>query len=496
MALRVSRQLVEILSKGTGVLRVSRQLVEILAKAGAGDADSEITITDTATYRGSMYYSASNALTITDAAALGSLYTVGTEDSITIAQTATYTGSIYVSASNSLIITSIADQNGIARDVDDPITVTDIASYTLVQFNISITQPITITQVASFTGPQYVSASNSITVTSRASASGTINVTASDSLIVSEEVFDPDTSSWSTVTTGIEQVASQLSTANRSIYHYVGVTDAAFAYVSHSAKWIPKAATDTLTITDQAAEVTVEDVVDSIVIISTASFLIVDAASDSITITDTADLVGVYNLAASDTLIIHQAHTYELYREGTLCTYSPFIGNSSSIEVLPPRPTTPTITHYPNIELTYPVIGPTDTLTLRGPELRNRNNLQFQRINRETRGGTLIIYADPIWPEVETMILEFIGLSEAESQAALSFVSTSLGKMIRIRDWEGRVWVGSITTPDDPIIRNGKGCQNTLALTLDVDSTYAWDTYDGFDWDAFIGDDWNVFLGE
>ncbi len=498
MALRVSRQLVEILSKGEGVLRVSRQLVEILAKADIGYAENSITIVDVASYTNSrIAVSASNTLTIVQIAnTADASIDLEASNSITIIDTATFQGTIVVNASNTLNILSIADNIDKARDATNEITITDVASYTIVGFNLSIFDPITITQIASFTGPKYVSASNSITITDTANAQGTINVSASNSLIITETTLDEDTATWSTTSTGIEQIASYESIQNRNIYHYVPVTDEAKAYVSHPLKWISKSASNSITIVDHAVLSTVLDITDSITIVSTANFLIVNAASNTITITDSATLTKVLNLEASNTLVIEQAHSYSLIRQDTLCTYSPFIGNSSSISVLPPRPTTPTIVNYDNIELTYPVIGTTDTLTLRGPELGNRNNLQYQRINRESRGGTLTIFADPIWPKIETMILEFHGLSETESQTVLAFISTTLGQMIRIRDWEGRIWVGSIITPDEPIIRNGKGCSNSLSLTIDVDSTYSWHTYDGFDWDAFIGDDWDIFLGE
>ncbi len=169
-----------------------------------------------------------------------------------------------------------------------------------------------------------------------------------------------------------------------------------------------------------------------------------------------------------DTFDIYQAVTYELIKGNTYCTYTPFVGSSSDPSApTPPSVVVPALTAQSNIQFSYPAETPTTTLTLRGPELGNKERLNFQRINRETRGGTLIIYADPIWPKIQMMVIDFVGLSEAEAQDALTFVNMSLGKRIKIRDWEGREWFGFIKTPDNPIIRN-QNCNIALALEIEA----------------------------
>jgi len=108
------------------------------------------------------------------------------------------------------------------------------------------------------------------------------------------------------------------------------------------------------------------------------------------------------------------------------------------------------------IQLYWPVNVPTMTVTLRGPKLDNKDRLRFQRINRETRGGTLIVFADPIWPKVQQLTLEFVSLEEDEAQSLLMFIRATLGKEVGLRDWENRHWAGVIVSPDEPIIRNGR----------------------------------------
>ena len=58
----------------------------------------------------------------------------------------------------------------------------------------------------------------------------------------------------------------------------------------------------------------------------------------------------------------------------------------------------------------------------------NKDRLQFNRISRETRGGTLIVYADPIWPKVQTQVLTFTALTRVQAARTAGFPGGSLGR--------------------------------------------------------------------
>jgi len=116
---------------------------------------------------------------------------------------------------------------------------------------------------------------------------------------------------------------------------------------------------------------------------------------------------------------------------------------------------------YPGIvspfALIYPATGsPTDTLELRPPELGNKDRLSFDRINRESRGGTLTVYADTIWPKVQTLALSFSALTRTQALALVQFMRDYLGLEIKLSDWEQRVWKGIITMPNEPVVQDGK----------------------------------------
>jgi hypothetical protein len=105
-------------------------------------------------------------------------------------------------------------------------------------------------------------------------------------------------------------------------------------------------------------------------------------------------------------------------------------------------------------------------VTLRAPVFGNRDRLTNQRITRESRGGTLIVYADPQWPKVHTLVMDFAVLDEQTALDYLDFVAATLGKEIRLVDHESRTWRGVLIQPDDPITRN-KRCDVSASLIFE-----------------------------
>lgn len=154
----------------------------------------------------------------------------------------------------------------------------------------------------------------------------------------------------------------------------------------------------------------------------------------------------------------------------SLCTYSPFIGNTNDPaapqNVLKNQPIIDPNRH--GVTLFHPWELPTQTINLRGPDLGNRDRLEFQRIKRETRGGTLVVWSDPMWPKNQRMVLSFSGLSESEGQNLLTFLTTTLGQEIGLVDWEGNTWRVVAMTPSEPLVRNSR-CN--LSINQDFEIT-------------------------
>jgi hypothetical protein len=175
----------------------------------------------------------------------------------------------------------------------------------------------------------------------------------------------------------------------------------------------------------------------------------------------TVDLSGDWSRAVIDTLGIGHSLTYYLPDPCDDKAYTPFIGESDVTDSpTPPDSDVPFAQGLPEGErflLLYPALGEsTDIVELRAPNLDNRERQSFTRINRETRGGKLSIFADPTWPKINTLVLSFSGLTKVEVEETQQFMVDHIGQEIGIIDWEGRQWVGIITTPNERAVQDGK----------------------------------------
>jgi hypothetical protein len=162
----------------------------------------------------------------------------------------------------------------------------------------------------------------------------------------------------------------------------------------------------------------------------------------------------------ADTNFIGHSLTYYVESPCSTKAYTPFIGeNTIPNSPTPPDDEQPIVQADPTntrFQLTYPALAtPTDTVELRAPELDNIDRLSFTRINRETRGGKLSVFADPAWPKTETVIATFVGLTRTEIEDLQTFFVDHIGEEIGMQDWEGREWVGVVTTPNESAVNDG-----------------------------------------
>lgn len=241
---------------------------------------------------------------------------------------------------------------------------------------------------------------------------------------------------------------------------------------------IAKAATDTLIMLDAAYLVTIGVASDTLA--STDAAVVVKSSlfEDDLELTDEATTTVVRNsLGASDTLTLGEAVLWYNVLDDYLWVYHPFVGVGPDTNPEPPDSELegPIPGIVDPFKLVYPSIGPfTDTLVLRAPNLGNKDRLQMNRVSRETRGGTLVVFADPIWPKVQTLVLNFSGLTETEAGGLHTFMDTHLGMEIGVLDWEHRYWKGVITKLDDPIVQDGPGCQYSVGFEFEGEiATYS-----------------------
>lgn len=200
-------------------------------------------------------------------------------------------------------------------------------------------------------------------------------------------------------------------------------------------------------------------VIDTLTLVQTATGGKGGSIDHDLGLIQTVTLAAVLNRSVLQTLTVFQSASYILDRPGSeitsLCEYSPFIGFSTDSEYAAPSPTPPTLGSA-TLTLTYPFDVPTTTLVLRNPRFGNRDRLSFNRISRETRGGTLIVFADPQWPRTQTLELQISGLRAQQAADLKTFLSASLGQEIGLKDHENRQWRGIILNPNTPIAQPGR----------------------------------------
>lgn len=106
------------------------------------------------------------------------------------------------------------------------------------------------------------------------------------------------------------------------------------------------------------------------------------------------------------------------------------------------------------------------TLVLRAPDYGNKETLGLNRINRKTRGDTLIILNDPAWPVNHIHNIVIGALTTEQVEDIQAFVKASIGQDIGYLDYESVQWKGLILNPNTIITENNRQCNYSAEFTL------------------------------
>lgn len=282
-------------------------------------------------------------------------------------------------------------------------------------------------------------------------------VTAENRLIETEEVYDPITVSYVTVSSGLDQsaeVRAQQGKEHTTYLQTVHRADAVHVKASGVSVW----ASSQLNLNQTGQPTLTGDAASQLSLVQSASVQAGRPVGSHLQLGQSASSATTRAKPTESGLAIHQTAAYTLILASTEHQYSPFVGSSDA----PGAPEPPSLSlQGPMVgiqvpfQLVYPATGVvTDSVSLKAPNLGNKDRLAFNRVMRQTRGGTLIVFADPIWPKTETLVLSFSGLLRVEAHNLLTFIQTHIGQEIGLIDWEHRYWRGVITTPDEPIVED------------------------------------------
>ncbi len=414
MAIRVSRQEGEILAAHGGELRVSRQVAEVLA---AHEGELRVSRQMIETLRRAFYYEiVSQDVGLSGLAHYNKIFSASASNTLNLTQAASPTQT--PNASNTLNFVQTADDWLIQQDFLRAISAMSLSQsvvYDAGKFQATFSN-LAMAQSLSWAGPIYK--------------------------IVTQ---------WLPLVQAAEAVKG-LPWAPIEVEH-----DLALSSILNRTQELDVNSTMTLTAEGWWSEVAEHDLNLSQAV-TVGKFNVLESALD---LDHTMAMTANFVRSLTHDSIVGHALTY--YLEGA-CTdkqYTPFIGESSMPDSpAPPDDALPVVQNSPatdRFKLTYPALAAEESsVELRAPELDNLDRSAFNRISRETRGGKLSVFADPNWPQIQTVVATFTGLTKTEVDALSTFLVAYVGKEIRMQDWEGREWVGVATNPNEAFIQDGK----------------------------------------
>ncbi len=510
--LRTTRQVVEVLGDPAPKFRATRQVVEVVYQVEGTPAENTLTMTSVATvvwsksfsaentlalnhgvnYVGPHWVSAASQIILDQSVSSPQVFTVSAESALALTQSTTPGGTRRVSAESVITFNQYADNAVKTRSVSNTLVLSQSAtvdkilkaesvlslsqSVSLGEIRVSAENTLDLVQTGRIepqpqfassqieltqttrTNLRHVSAENTLELSQSAGVSKPIRVSAESELIVTTLVYDPELIDFVEVQSGLDQAASFVSTRAKDTETTYLQTTQHVDVVHIKASGVSLSAQNTLTLSQDAHLTLTGDAESQLTLSQVAIGEIGRPIGNTIELTQSAVVSVIRDIGSSSTLGITQAVSYTLVLASTRCQYSPFVGSSSDPDAPEPPPTSlqgPMVGIQVPFQLVYPSVGAvTDSVALKTPNLGNRDRLTFHRVQRETRGGTLVIFADPIWPKVETLVLTFSGLLRVEAHELLVFIEAHLGQEIGLIDWEHRYWKGVITTPEEPIIED------------------------------------------
>ena len=544
--LQVSQQNVQVLGTKSGDARVSRVYLErlvawvpgdnvyersVLSSLSMSDASrysprklpvtDPLALTATPLYIGPIDVVASNTLSFTGTARLAGTISTSASSTLTFTDAIVQSGTIPLDVTQILAFGSFADTDTKIRGVLDVLELTETVSVEQLKV---VEQTLSLSQTA--IGDNGKTASNTLvfgqTATVRTSKhiqsvehslsfsesdtvyphygraehtldlSQTVVYNIPTSLSVSHALIESEwqeiDDEWVLVYSGLSDsvsLAGGSSTKSNIDYIQWGETiDVVRIQVNATAV---NAISD-LVITDVASTGLTESVSQTLTLTQTTTATLTTTASSSLTLTDAAGILKVLNLSVTSNLDINAA--FELIPDDTeVCSYDPTIGSSTDQDNPVPRPLSSPfdVSRQSIITLSHPWTEPTNSITLRVPELGNKNIIEVQRINRKTRGGTLIVWSDPQWPRNEKMVVDIKALTESKATDLLAFISLTLGKEFGYTDWENNTHKAVLLNPSTAITRGGT-CKLSASLEFEITRTDpSWTGYTELDITQSVG---------
>jgi hypothetical protein len=437
MALRATQQTVGVLSEATGgKLRVTQYYIEAIGAPGTPE-------------------SVSDTLSLSQTVAVATVYSRSISDPISFADVATFATTIYT------------------RSLTDTMALTDSVAETTI-WSRALTSTAAFADTATELNTHILSVANVLAFSDQALGPVIHTQSLSDVLALVDNAIGDD---------GLNQVINDTlafsdsvatNLHSQALADTLALIDSAFAphIVSSQMALVDSVitnikagvASDVLALSDVVLS-NYHTIHDPISFVDVAGTNIKpQTAANAMTLTDTVTFVKIHNLADQLNVVdqvkraitfprtvaspIGFVQTVEMFidRSGELCIYAPNVGSGPrTIPTTPPTITPSTLTLF------WPVVSPSVTVVLRNPEFGNKVSYTPNRINRKSRGGKIMTFRDPDWPQFTLLDMNISMLNQTQIDNFKSFLQTTLGQVVGVIDHDGFVWNGVIITPDTAI---------------------------------------------
>jgi len=421
-------------------------------------AESSLSLDTAAAFKAAWAVAATNTLDLTDAAGRNNLPSLSAESIISLTDAAGRNNFLTASADSTLVLTDAAGRNNfLAASAESTLAVTDAASAIHARAGVAESSLSELTCVAVVHVARSLSAQSTILLSHAEHTARPWYLSAETPLQTTTEAYDQATDTFYPVYEGLQDSAGATRPVMLAVHHPIPLSQSASA-VRVKPTAIAVSAESVLELLGEVRVSPTGGAGNWLTLHQAAAVDRCKLVRSALDLTQTAAVLVSVPRGAASALGLTQAATYSIVSRGSLQQYTPFVGEGPGGAPTPPSVTLGPPEHVAlPFQLFYPAEGVvTDSLTLRAPNLGNKDRLSFNRILRETRGGTLIVFADPIWPKIQTLVLTFSGLRSVQTQQLLAFLETHLGEEIGLLDWEGRAWKGIVTSPTEPVVQDGK----------------------------------------
>lgn len=368
-----------------------------------------------------------DSLSLTHDVVPGAVTFAALSDSLTLSGTATSNLTFTRAISDTLTVTADLTRNIVKTFViSDSITLTaDDTSRTIPRLDVHQEVPVSHTVAHRLLGVTHLVDALNLSQSLR---SNPYYAVLSDVLTLSQTLFD------NIVRTALVHDLSLTHDVVANIIRNISLTDT-LALTSSAAKTAAAAISHDLSLTQVLERVT-NDLRHSLSLTQSVSAQTSKSLSDVLTIAHA--IIGniVSNQSVSHTLTISHG-VVGVTNSVSTCYYAPV----SSV-----LPAAPTLTKSSTVTYTCGI----NSILINAPEIGDTEEMTFQRIVRESAGGTLTGFRQSSWPKSRVLTYTFknFGCTQTKEDVQ-AFLRVSLGLQVTLLDYWGRTWVGVITNPDE-----------------------------------------------